>query len=99
MIVIKATCNLCNQDCEVMNFEMHLTVFNHGRGHFYEFLCKNCYQASRSYCDDFIVQLLVEQGRVNATFVDVAPEFLEEKTGAPLTMDDLLDLHNELERL
>lgn len=99
MIVIRATCNNCDENTEVMNWELHLTVFTHGVGHFYEFLCKECRTASRNYCTEEVVELLVRRGRVPTSFVEVPAEFLEEKAGDPLSLDDLITLHNDLESL
>lgn len=89
MVLIKVTCQNCHEDVEMASYCISLTVFDHGHGHYYKFCCPLCNTVSKNYCDDMIADLLVGQGRVVTTVVHVAEEFLEEKSGPPITHADL----------
>lgn len=100
MIAVRVTCNNCSEDVEVMSWELHLTIFTHGIGHYYEFLCKACLLPSKNYASENVVRVLVANQAAEIEIVRVPQEYLEPKPDAsPLTLDDLIDLHNELESL
>lgn len=91
MVYIKATCSECRKDIELCNTAIHVTLFDHGRGHYYSFFCPVCFQRSKTFCDDFVVELLCGDGLVRSTLVHVPDEFLEVKGGPVISPDDVMD--------
>lgn len=86
---IKANCPSC-QDVELAPTAFHLTVFDAGNGHYYEFFCPKCYDRVLKPADDSVQQLLISGG-VEHTFEHVPLEVLEAHPGPALTVDDLMD--------
>ena len=89
MTKIKVNCPTCGA-LELAPSGLHLTVFDAGDGHFYEFFCSGCFVHVKKPADDTI-QALLMSAEVEHTFEHVPLELLEEHVGPALTMDDLMD--------
>lgn len=99
MTFVRATCSLCDTSNELPAPAFHVTVFDHGQGNYFRFLCPTCGQVCQRFCDQHAMHLLVSNG-VPSTLVHVPLEFLEnmDRDDAPLNLDDLLDLMLALKR-
>jgi hypothetical protein len=87
--VIKVKCDWCGEQ-ELGPSGVHLTVFDAGDGHYYEFFCPKCFELMRKPADEH-VQVLLTSGNVASTYVHIPLEVLEVKGGPALTVDDLMD--------
>lgn len=105
MTRIRANCPDCG-DIELTPDEILIQVAHDdtelvGDGSQYRFICPDCAGTVTKPADDRIVQLLITGGvalEVAAPSVDARPPHPEAPpAGAPLTPDDLLDLHLLLE--
>lgn len=94
MTTIKASCPTCGE-VELTPEDVSLMVCTHAPLSYYAFDCHTCGGEVRKPADDHVVSLLVSGG-VPATVWDVPGEFLEPKTGAALSYDDLLDFALQL---
>ncbi len=106
MTRIRANCPDCG-DVELTPDEMLIQVAHDdadlvGDGSRYRFTCPDCAGTVTKPADDRIVQLLITGGvalEVADPAADPRPEHPEHPpAGAPLTADDLLDLHLLLAR-
>lgn len=86
---IKASCPSC-KDVELAPSAFHLTVYDAGNGHFYEFFCPKCYERIVKPADESVQSLLM-RGGVEHTFTHMPLELLEVHTGPALTVDDVMD--------
>lgn len=105
MTRIRANCPDCG-DVELRPDEMLIQVAHDdadlvGDGSRYRFVCPDCAGTVTKPADDRIVQLLITGGvalEVAEPLADPRPPHPEDPpAGAPLTADDLLDLHLLLE--
>jgi rRNA maturation protein Nop10 len=93
---IKATCHRCGE-VELTPDDIELRVCNIASASYYTFVCPVCLEEVRKPADDRVVQLLISGG-VRAVVWQMPAEVSEIHEGPPLTLDDLLDFHIELER-
>lgn len=96
MTTIRATCPTCGE-VELTPDDIELRVCTHAPASYYRFDCPLCHEEVQKPADDRVVQLLISGG-VAATVWELPGEFQEQRDGAPLTMDDLLDFHLLLTR-
>ena len=101
MVIIKTTCPSCGE-IDLTAEKVELRIALGGTGSSYAFDCPRCTDRVRKPADARVAQLLISGG--------VAPEVIGDdqgapeqqpthprKTAAPLTYDDLLEFHKELE--
>lgn len=91
MTTIKASCPICG-DVDLTPAQVRLVVSNRSELSHYAFDCPRCHDEVRRTASEEIVRAL-EAGGVPAQRLHVPDEALEDHGGAPLTYDDLLDLH------
>lgn len=97
MTTIKATCPECGE-VDLTADDILLRVSDGGADlNTYGFTCPTCSAFIEKPADDRVVRLLLSGGVVPVP-VHVPAEVLEPKYGPRLTLDDLLDLHETLER-
>ena len=89
MTTIKASCPSCG-DVELTPRQVRLVVCSVPARSFYSFSCHTCSEEIRKPASEDIVTLLRSGGVVAERWV-IPAEVMEERTGAPLTTDDLLD--------
>lgn len=89
MTTIKATCPGCG-DVELTSPQVRLVVCSVAEWSFYAFACPGCTDEVRRHATDEVVRLLTTGG-VTAEPWDVPAEALEERTGATISWDDVLD--------
>lgn len=94
MTTIKASCPTCGE-VELTNADVRLRVCSHASLSYYAFDCPGCHDEVRKPADDHVISLLMSGG-VKAEVWDVPAEALEQKTGALLSYDDLLDFALQL---
>ncbi len=97
MTTIKATCPACGE-VELTVEQIRLTICTVLELSFYAFDCINCISEVRKPADKNVVSLLISGG-VTATRWQIPAEALEEKTGPPISYDDLLDFALQLGRI
>lgn len=99
MGIIRALCidDKCG-DVTVSNWRVGL-YFNadSGRQH-YTFTCPECNMQTARTCDDRIFDLLLEAD-VEMWIITNPEELYETRNGPPFCLDDVLELHNELEAM
>lgn len=95
MTTIKAACPMCGE-VSLKPSDIVLRVAEGASGA-YAFICPECRRSVTKPADDRIVRLLLSGG-VKPVAGGIPAEFLEVHEGPPLTYDDLLDLHEALER-
>lgn len=93
---IKATCPECGE-VELTSRDVRLMVCSVPTLSYYSFDCLGCVRQVRKPADERIVSLL-RSGGVRVERWTVPAEALEEKVGAALAYDDLLDFVLELGR-
>jgi uncharacterized protein YlaI len=91
MTRIEATCPTCGT-VERAPEDFELSVCSFAPASWYAFVCPECTERVQKHADERVVELLIAEG-VSPTSWQFPAELLEEHTGAPLTMDDLLDFH------
>lgn len=96
MTRIKVTCPICGEQ-ELRPSGLHLTVFDAGDAHFYEFFCPGCHEHVRKPADETIQGLLMSAD-VEHTFEHVPLEVLEAHNGPSITVDDVMDFVVALRR-
>lgn len=89
MTTIKASCPTCG-DVELTPRQVRLVVCSVASRSYYSFQCHTCAQEIRKRATEDIVALL-RSGGVVAEHWTIPAEALEERPGAALTTDDLLD--------
>ncbi len=97
MTTIKASCPVCG-DVELTPQDLRLVVSNVSERSFYAFRCTTCHDEVRKPADDEVVALLVSGGVAVETF-EIPAEALEERSGAAVTYDDVLDFALALTRV
>ena len=96
MITIKASCPTCGE-VDLPNNEITLRVCNNRQLlSYYLFICPVCHTEVRKPADDHVVSLLLSGG-VKAELFDIPAEVFEVHHGPPISWDDLLDFHQQLE--
>lgn len=94
MVQIKASCPQCGQ-VELTPADVSLVVYDDAELSYYSFDCEGCDQEVRKHADDYVISLLTSGGVV-ARVENVPLEAAEDKSGEPLTYDDLLEFALEL---
>jgi hypothetical protein len=89
MTTIKASCPMCG-DVELKPAQLRLVVCSRPDWSYYAFACPSCRDEVRKPADEEIVSLLISGGVAPERW-HVPAEALEEKGGAPITYDDVLD--------
>lgn len=95
MTTIKASCPVCG-DVELKPAQLRLVVCNRADWSYYAFTCTSCSDEVRKPADDEVIALLVSGG-VLAQRWTIPAEALEERTGSPISYDDVLDFALALE--
>ena len=95
--VVKATCQSCGE-VELRPIDLRLRVCSTPEASVYHFTCPRCEKVIvKPASDGRIVTLLTSVG-VPTIHWDLPAELDEAHDGPPLTIDDLIDLHFQLER-
>ena len=81
-------------DIDLTADELWLVLPNAGAAH-YDFVCPDCRSHVRHEADEAMVSFL--GGLVATEELEIPAEALEDHTGQPLTLDDLIDLMVSLE--
>lgn len=89
MTTIKATCPVCGE-VELTAAQVRLMVCSVSERSYYAFDCTGCVDEIRKAADKHVVSLLIAGG-VAATAWQIPAEALEERVGAPISYDDILD--------
>lgn len=89
MTTIKASCPCCG-DVDLTPPQVRLVVCSVQKWSYYTFTCTQCQDEVRKPAAPEIVQLLVTGGVVAERW-DVPAEALEDKDGAAIAYDDVLD--------
>lgn len=93
---IRATCPNCG-DVVLPREAMQVRICAEDRSGAYNFVCPQCRMAVSKNAEDRIVQLLVAGG-VKLDIWHLPAEIFEERMGPPITHDDLLDFHIQLQQ-
>ncbi len=97
MTTIKATCPACG-DVELTPAQVRLVVCSVTAWSFYAFDCEGCVEEVRKHASEDVVRLLTTGG-VSSEPWEVPAEALEERTGATISWDDVLDFTLALDEL
>ena len=92
---IKASCPDCG-DVILATGDLSVVVQAGSSRTSYVFLCPGCHLAATQPAATRVAELLVVSG-VRLRVVDIPAEAAEDHAGPPLTVDDLLDFHLELQ--
>ena len=100
MVIIKTTCPNCGEvDLTADRVELRIAIG--GQGSSYAFDCPHCTERIRKPADARVVQLLISGGVppevVNEDTPEDAPARMPRPSAPPITSDDLLEVHRELE--
>ena len=95
MTTIKATCPACGE-IDLGPQDIVLRIGASSAVNTYGFSCPTCEAFVEKKADDRVVRLLLSGGVVPVP-VHIPAEALEVHTGPPLTYDDLLDFHLQLQ--
>lgn len=96
MATIRATCPTC-ADVELTTRDLRVQVCADTNQGSYTFRCPSCRMAVAKQAEARIVDLLVSSG-VQMRVWRLPAELAEPKTGDPFTWDDVLVLHDLLQR-
>ena len=96
MDTIKSRCEACGE-VVIPASAVELQWCSHAPASYYTFDCPECRQTIRRHADGRVAQLLIVAG-VRPLLWHLPAEALEPKTGPTLTIDDVIDMHSELER-
>jgi len=97
MTTIKASCPVCG-DVELRPAQLRLVVCNRTEWSYYAFQCSTCADEVRKPADDEVVALLVSGGVVAERWT-IPAEALEQRVGAVISYDDILDFALALDRV
>lgn len=97
MTTIKASCYVCG-DVELKPAQLRLVVCSRADWSYYAFACPSCRDEVRKAADEEMVSLLLSGGVAPERW-HVPAEALEEKHGAAITYDDVLDFKLSLDTL
>ena len=95
MATIRASCGDCG-DVELTTGDVRVRVCVRDNQGSYSFRCPTCRMAVVKPAEPRIVDLLVASGVELSTW-DLPGELFEDHVGLPISHDDLLDFHAELE--
>lgn len=93
---IRASCPTCG-DVELTSREVSVQVCATNNQGSYAFRCPDCALAVSKLAEQRIIDLLVSSG-VRLSVWSMPAELDEPRHGDPLTWDDLLEFHNELQQ-
>lgn len=99
---VKATCNDCGDVSLTVNEVVVRVLTGHEmeeEGHQYRFKCPKCQKINLKQTSFYIVSMLVSAGAKKEVW-DLPLELIEhpqEDSAPPITLDDVIDLHMELE--
>ncbi len=96
MATIRASCPTC-ADVELSTPDLLVQVCSDTNQGSYSFRCPTCRLAVSKQAEPRIIDLLVSSG-VRMSLWRLPAELLEPKIGAPFGWDDVLELHDLLER-
>lgn len=96
MATIRASCPTCG-DIEMTSRDVTVRVCAVDDKGSYSFLCPSCKLAVSKVADAKIIDLLVSSG-VRLTIWHLPAEIHEVHEGAPITYDDLLEFHYDIEQ-
>ena len=96
MAIIKASCPSCG-DVEMTVGDVHVSLCATTDRGSYAFRCPGCHTAVSKLIDGNVVDVLVASG-ARLSVWELPAELDEPHHGAPITHDDLLAFHFELER-
>jgi hypothetical protein len=95
MATIRASCPTCGDvELTAKNVKVHICTTNNAGS--YSFVCPDCQLAVSKPAEPRIVDLLVSSG-VRLEVWHLPAELEEAKQGLPITYDDLLEFHYDLE--
>lgn len=94
MAKIEVTCPRCG-DVKCRGTDFQLRTWKNTKT-YYVFSCPSCHEIVQRRADDRAVRILEEEGATRIAG-DLPDEIFELHTGAPLTHDDLIDLHEMLQ--
>lgn len=92
---IRASCPTCG-DVELTSRDVSVHVCSTNNQGSYAFRCPECRAAVAKFAEQRIVDLLVSSG-VRLSMWALPAELDEPKVGSPITYDDLLEFHYELQ--
>ena len=96
MATIRAICPTC-ADVELTTQDLRVQVCSDTNRGSYSFRCPSCRMAVAKQAEPRIIDLLVSSG-VRMQLWRLPAELREPKIGPPIDWDDLLELHELLER-
>lgn len=96
MTTIEATCQTCGT-VERRPEDFELAICSHEPASWYAFECPKCGERVQKPASEKAVELLIAEG-VKPHFWSMPAEMLEVREGPPLTIDDLIELHELLDR-
>ena len=92
---VRASCPVCG-DVELTTRDVKVQVCSATEEGTYSFLCPTCRLIVNKPAEARVIELLVSAG-VKVVNWDLPPELYEQKSGPPITYDDLLAFHFELD--
>jgi predicted RNA-binding Zn-ribbon protein involved in translation (DUF1610 family) len=95
--IVKATCPVCG-DVEMEPAELELRVCTTVEASTYHFTCPRCDQIVVKPASDGRIVTLLQSVGVPTVYWELPAELSEPHAGPPITMDDLIDLHELLDR-
>jgi hypothetical protein len=93
---IRASCPSCG-DVELTSNDVTVHVCSSNEQGSYAFRCPECRMAVSKLAEKRIVDLLASSG-VQVAVWNLPAELYEPKTGAPISYDDLLEFHYQLQQ-
>jgi hypothetical protein len=93
--VIRASCTECG-DVELTTSDLRVRVRDQDDGGSYVFRCPSCRMSVVKPAEARIIDLLVASGVRLETWT-LPAELFEAKGGPPITHDDLIDFHHQLQ--
>lgn len=96
MATIRASCGGCG-DVELTTSDVEVRVCTHDNQGTYSFRCPACNMVVVKPAERRVIELLVASG-VRLSTWSMPAELSEPHAGDPITHDDILDFHAELER-
>ncbi len=95
MATIRDSCQACGE-VEFTSDDIQVKIENNDGSGSYIFVCPECQKVVIKPASSKTIDLLMASG---VEQVDIPLEFLEPKSGLPVSYDDLIDFHNLLEDL
>lgn len=99
MATIRVHCDACNEHVDLGPSAIALFVDDVTERGDYSFSCPACGSSVTKDADHRIIGLLVKAGVENRSKPKPYPELIDDPHLPPITLDDLIDFHEELERL